>query len=470
MTDRLDVLTRLSGLPREHVELLAALVDGGREDDLFRINPLAFAKKHGILEREAVDLFVHAARHGLFDLDWLVVCPSCGGVLRHGDSLRELQPTSYCGLCSLDVEVALDDAVEVAFTVSPHVRPIRFHDADRLDSPEEVMIRYFSPSRRANPEMSAALDAATVLDGWLTAGLTEEIAVELETGDYRIAAPCDHASALLRIQGEPSSALQQVQVTFSHGLLQVAPAALGPGPVRIALANPGSRPQVWLLTRSIDFMACGLRAYFEPFLSAKRLLSVQSFRDLFRSEGLAPGSSFVMRELTFLFTDLKRSTEIYDRVGDLGAFQLVREHFQVLARAVADHDGAIVKTIGDAVMATFTDARAAVSAALAMHDGLTEWNRAERRPETLELKIGLHDGPCIAVDSNGHIDYFGQTVNVAARIQALAEGRETYFSDAIYRAPGVADLVAERGLKLERREVRLKGVSEAVPVFCAPSG
>ena len=119
----------------------------------------------------------------------------------------------------------------------------------------------------------------------------------------------------------------------------------------------------------------------------------------------------------FLFTDLKGSTELYERVGDLVAYDLVRAHFRVLHEIVAAESGAVVKTIGDAVMATFPTPDRAMAAALKMREAL------KNLKGDLLLKIGIHEGPCLAVSLNDRQDYFGRTVNIAARVQGLATSR-----------------------------------------------
>jgi class 3 adenylate cyclase len=129
--------------------------------------------------------------------------------------------------------------------------------------------------------------------------------------------------------------------------------------------------------------------------------------------------------LTFLFTDLKGSTELYERVGDLAAFDLVRAHFRVLDEIVAAEAGAVVKTIGDAVMAAFPTPDRAISAALRMREAMRELHTG-RHGEDLLLKIGIDQGPCLAVLLNDRQDYFGQTVNIAARVQALAGDARGY--------------------------------------------
>ena len=111
--------------------------------------------------------------------------------------------------------------------------------------------------------------------------------------------------------------------------------------------------------------------------------------------------------LTFLFTDLRGSTELYERVGDLAAFDLVSAHFQILNEIVAAEAGAVVKTSGDAVMATFATPDRAVAAALRMREAMRSLNDSHRDSKLL-LKIGIHEGPCLAVVLNDRQDYFGR--------------------------------------------------------------
>ena len=62
---------------------------------------------------------------------------------------------------------------------------------------------------------------------------------------------------------------------------------------------------------------------------------------------LSPGEQLSIQSLTLLFTDLKQSTELYERVGDAPAYAMVRDHFKILTRHIREADGAVVKTMGD---------------------------------------------------------------------------------------------------------------------------
>jgi class 3 adenylate cyclase len=159
-----------------------------------------------------------------------------------------------------------------------------------------------------------------------------------------------------------------------------------------------------------------------PFLSGAQLLSNQTFRELFGTETITSGEGLAVKRLTLLFTDLRGSTALYDRIGDMKAFELVRLHFGYLRECISRNSGALVKTIGDAVMASFVDPRDALRAALDMRARIAQFN-ADAGSDLIGLKIGLHAGACLAVTLNDRLDYFGQTVNIAARVDARASRR-----------------------------------------------
>ena len=109
--------------------------------ELLRINPLNFARKYDFKPSEAVDLFIHSARAGLFDFSWNMICPSCGGVEHSHDSLNELEEKAFhCSMCNVDVPSNLDDQVEVSFTINPNVGKINIDPYRDHDS----YIRYYS--------------------------------------------------------------------------------------------------------------------------------------------------------------------------------------------------------------------------------------------------------------------------------------------------------------------------------------
>jgi class 3 adenylate cyclase len=242
--------------------------------------------------------------------------------------------------------------------------------------------------------------------------------------------------------------------------------ALRPGPLRLSLENRTDRriiPALWIAGDSLHQLL-GKR---KPFLTAKRLLTNQTFRDIYRADVMDIDQRLTITSLTFLFTDLKGSTALYERVGDLVAYDLVRQHFHILQQVVAAEAGAIVKTIGDAVMATFPTPDRAIAAALRMREEMARKN-AERGNDDLLLKIGIHEGPCLAVMLNDSQDYFGQTVNMAARIQGLASSRAIVATKPVVENQEAARILESSGLRPKMQRAALRGIADETMVYEIP--
>ena len=236
-----------------------------------------------------------------------------------------------------------------------------------------------------------------------------------------------------------------------------------PGPLRLTLDNRMDvrvLPGVFVAGDALHTLL-GRR---KKFLTATRLLTNQTFRDIYRTDTLDVGQRLKITSLSFLFTDLKGSTELYERVGDLVAYDMVNAQFGVLSEAVAAEAGAVVKTIGDAVMATFPTPGRALAAALRMRVAMLKLND-ERRHEDLLLKIGLHEGPCLAVTLNDRLDYFGQTVNIAARVQGLAMSRSIFATEPVVQNPEAVNLLTAAGLVAVPQSATLRGIADKLTVY-----
>jgi class 3 adenylate cyclase len=239
-----------------------------------------------------------------------------------------------------------------------------------------------------------------------------------------------------------------------------------PGPLRLSVDNQaGVRvlPTVFIAADALHDLLGKRR----PFLTAKRMLSNQTFRDVFKADNLNADQRLKITSLTFLFTDLKGSTALYERVGDLAAFDLVRAHFRSLIEIIAAEKGAVVKTIGDAVMATFVRPEHALAAGLKMRAAMDKLN-SERGSNDLVVKIGIHEGPCLAVMLNERQDYFGQTVNIAARVQSLSTSQEIHVTGPVIDAPGVAVILAKEALKPIQKQAALRGIADKMVVYEIP--
>ena len=139
-------------------------------------------------------------------------------------------------------------------------------------------------------------------------------------------------------------------------------------------------------------------------------------------------------------------------------------YFKILIQQVREHDGAVVKTIGDAVMATFLVSKDAIEALFDVQTAFAAFNAREQTRDDIIIKIGAHRGPCIAVTSNDRLDYFGRTVNVASRVQGLSSGRDIVFSRSFYDEPEVRGVVDGSGWQISHFAVRLRGIDDLYDV------
>jgi len=436
------------------------------DEALFRINPLTFAKDKVLAEDEVIDLLLHATVCRLFRMDWLLLCPKCSCVVESFSSLQGVHNRYHCQLCQSDFEAVLDDFIAVTFTVSPDLREIAFHHPEQLSAAD----RFFKVGGTRDGRLPdgtpfvevqrsvtrAVIDLPPGQSSWLEADASEGTVVGL-TLEGR-------AAVLYPIEGPPAAEPQHFEVVFGEKVRKHTARKAAPGRLSLHIRNITSELGTFILAVLPPGMEVGHAPIrFVPFLTGKRLLTTQTFRDLFRSEVIRASEGIGVRDITLLFTDLKGSTALYEKIGDLNAFALVQQHFERLQAATVRHGGAVVKTIGDAVMATFAEPAAAVRAAIDMLSEIEAFNHGLPGQQLL-LKIGLHRGASIAVTLNDRLDYFGQTVNVAARVQSLADANEIYLTQDIYEATGVPELLGA-SFGLEPEVATLPGLHEEVSVF-----
>jgi class 3 adenylate cyclase len=449
------------------VSAIEQLVREGPDHGLCRVNALAFAANRGLDEERVIAAFLHAARLGLFELSWNVLCPGCGGVLDANATLKSVHNDPYhCALCAAGYEPTLDELVEVTFTVTPRLRRIAAHDPDSLSILEYPRQLFWSSGIDLPENYHELIDEITVDMLELPAGEKAVMSLQLPAEFVILFEPVTHWAQFFNVKGEPRRERQNLAVLFNKLGSQTQTIEIRPGPIRLSLENRADRrvlPALWVAGDKLH----NLLARRRPFLTAKRLLTNQTFRDVYRTDTLDVDQGLKITSLTFLFTDLKGSTALYERVGDLVAYDLVRAHFGVLNDIVAAETGAVVKTIGDAVMATFPSPDRAVAAALRMRDAMRRLSETHE-PEDLLLKIGIHEGPCLAVTLNDRLDYFGQTVNVAARVQGLADSHSIYASGNVVDHPDASKLLKATGLMPKEQLASLRGVTESVRVYQIP--
>jgi len=447
----------------EVVAAIETLIRDGADRQLCRINVLSFATQRGLNEEKVIGGFLHAARLGLFDLTWNVLCPGCGGVLDAAQTLKSVHREAYdCALCATGYEPTLDEMVEVAFTVKPRVRHIAAHDPHSLPV-WEYFRQIFWGNGISLPEagFEELMEEITIDSIELPAGQKAQMSMQMPERFLIVFEPVTHAAHFIDVKGEPTKERQTLSLIYNRVQAPTATTEMRPGPLRLSVENRTevrTLPSVWIA----DVTLHDLMAKRNPYLTGKRLLTNQIFRDIYRTDTLDVDQGLKLTSLTFLFTDLKGSTELYDRIGDLAAYELVRAHFHVLNEIVATEAGAVVKTIGDAVMATFPTPDRALAAALRMRESVSAIKN------DLLIKIGIHEGPCLAVTLNDRLDYFGQTVNIAARVQGLADSQAILVTKPVMDNPLVGKMLETGKLVPAAQDAALRGVAEKMTIYQIP--
>jgi class 3 adenylate cyclase len=449
-------------------DAILRLINDGEDHELNRINALDFAGRTGLDEERVISGFLHASRLGLFDLTWNVLCPGCGGVLDAHSTLKSLRHDDYhCGLCACGYEASVDEQVEVAFTVSPRVRRIGAHDPNTLPLWEYFKQVFWSSGVDLNRESFESLTDEVTLDALeLPAGEKAVMSLQLPPQFVIVFEPVTHSAQFIDVQGEPTKERQQLSLIYNKAHAPTGTMTMRPGPLRLSLDNQAgvrTLPAVFIAGDALHRLI-GKR---KPFLTAKRMLTNQTFRDVFKADNLNIDQRLKITSLTFLFTDLKGSTALYERVGDLAAFDLVRAHFHALLEIISTEKGAVVKTIGDAVMATFIRPEHAIVAGLRMRAAMDKLN-AERDRDDLVVKIGIHEGPCLAVMLNERQDYFGQTVNIAARVQGLSTSQAIHITGPVIDAPAVAAILDKASIVPIQKQAALRGIADKIVVYEIP--
>jgi class 3 adenylate cyclase len=389
---------------------------------LRNIRPLAMARFWHAAPADVVELFLAAQRLGIVTMGWDLLCPRCRGAKSRVERLHDLPQESHCSSCNIDYRRDFTRNVELTFRPAPWLR--------QLPQGELCML---GPASTPHIKLQAEV----------AAGANKEFKLTLHPGVYRF--------RTVEAGGEADAEIA------SDGIIPRVTAQDS----EILLAMPGHKQKVSLQndTGRPLFFVIEDRNWARDALTGEAVIAMRAFRKLCPEQVLRPGDDVEIGRIAIMFTDLQGSTKLYDDLGDATAYRLVRDHFAFLSERVERNGGVIVKTVGDAVMGAFHDPADAVRAALSIQDEVASFNRS-RKDAGIVLKLGLHLGSCIAVTVGGVLDYFGSTVNTAARLEHQCRGGEVVVSKAV-----LADNEAYEALigrHLIQDSAILRGLSEAV--------
>lgn len=323
------------------------------DTQLFHINVYGLADKLELKRKTVLNIFIQGVHDGVFLIDWIYHCPTCGTVVNESLSVHDALSEDFCPACQKSFTNILDDNIEVFFSIHPN---LKCEDSSLKQA------------------YKAAIDR------------------EVTQGNY------------------------------------------------CTWKNPNA-------IRAVD------------------LIQNELYRSLMGSDVLPLDQSLRIMKSVILFTDIKGSTRMYEQLGDAKAFALVCEHFKILFDVIKRYDGVPIKTIGDAVMGVFIRSEQAVTAALEAQKELIEHYGQKEKNEKIEVKIGIHSGAAIVVTLNDRLDYFGSTVNTAARIQGAALPNEVVVSEELFDDEAVKCAITSVTKTVQRQRIQFKGMQEPSTIY-----
>lgn len=403
------------------VNKLTDFIHRADEIDLRHIQPIKLAKQWNEKPNHVLQVFLHAVKEGLLNFNWNLACPNCRSIQHSYKTLNEIHEPIYCHDCNEESHVNFNRSIQLSFRPNPLIRKI----SDKS---------YALSGPQRSPHIA--------IQQYLEPGQSRYVKTHLENGIYYLRASHCDGKAVLHV-GDDGKDTVRIRLTE----LDID------GEVNIV-----NQPNLILenLTQKEQLLTIERADWNKDEVSAAHATSLQIFRDLFSHEVLRKGEKIAVDQLTLMFTDLYNSTGMYHKEGDNHAVGRVIEHFDILHRAVEKEDGAVVKTIGDSVMAVFSNPAQAFRAFTNAQKIISEDNRFNR---SLKLKAGIHHGSCVAVNLNNKIDYFGSTVNIASRLVDYANADEAVISSTVSENEEVQSMLESQKFEYltKKEHVKLKG-------------
>lgn len=428
-TEELErLLSVLAGLPidKSYIPILRNLVLHHDDDEVASVRPYELAEQNQVNERELLRLFLYATKVGIFNLSWSLMCPNCRVSKLETPSLFGVESSFHCDFCGVEYETQFDKYVELRFAVHPNVRTAS-QDIFCVGGP--------------------GLSSHILIQQCIAAGQQTTIRYPRSNEATRIRVL--QSNHVTRTISPRADGAESVAITFTEA---------GWIDENLDRLQPNSNLQIDNHCAQTIVVALERVQWDERAVTAAEVTSMQEFRDLFSSEVLAPGQQVGIENVTIFFSDLRGSTALYEQIGDAHAYGYVRKHFDFLQASIANHSGTVVKTIGDAVMAVFHRPGDAVGAALDIQQHSEAFSRSVG--EKIAIKIGIHTGAAIAVNSNDTLDYFGRTVNIAARIQGCSNGGDIVVSGDVLAFSDVRAYLQQDSIQATGFRAMLKGIDE----------
>ncbi len=429
---------------------LCHFVRNAPAQDVARIRPRAFARRHQLDDCAVLRACMHGARLGLLVMLWDIICPSCRIPSNIVESLKALREHDHCEACNLDFKLDFGRSVEIIFRADPALREselgtfciggpghtphvlmqIRIQPGERFEV--DLMLEegdYTIAGRHLPTTWPFTVRRGEALHRWEIAlgGPSQESPPRESRHDHaRPHAPQSHTPQNHPAQSHtPQNHPAQPNSTpgpitpFDERLAAIQRRVLDAGHQRIVLHNESSGEVVARIERD------DVRA---DAVTAAEVAATAAFRELFPSEVLSPGHLISIGRVTLLVAQ----ADVWREDDDANAFAQLTQLTRVVTQSVEKAGGAIVKIHGNGIMAAFPSPKEALRAAFALIDDRMK-----------DLRVAVHTGPAMATSINDRLDYFGRIVQELEKLlETSAKGTAT-ISEATYADPDVAQLLEQ---------------------------
>lgn len=377
-------------ISNELQEFLASIISSFDDDELYKLQVPELAERFNFDQDELLNAFLIASKIGLYEINWDVICPHCKGKRSRSHQLADILEEDECKPCKLKFKVDSLNKIDVNFTVNPKYREVR-----------EVSFCAAEPAKKPHILYNDLIKPKTQIT----------INNELSKKHYRLRSIGIDGENIIDVS-DPTN--EKVEIFLS----------------KTQLFKSAKNASINVFNNTDKELNIIFESLEEPkyALNPLRVFNNKIFKDLYKDQKLNAGVQLSLPDQIILFSDVVDSTKFYQSAGDKEAFKQIHQHFKIMKKVIDKHQGIIIKTIGDAVMATFKNVDAAINASKEIIEEIEKDSICH-----LKLRFSLHAGPVIAVNHNTGIDYFGNTVNLSAKLQAISNANELALSEDIHK-------------------------------------
>ena len=395
--------------------VLEQFLEHASDLEVARIRPLIFAERFELKPKDVIDACLVGAKEGLLVLLWDILCPSCRIPADVQATLASLKDHAYCSSCDLRYEVDFANSVELIFRAHPEVR-----------SAETKTYCIGGP----------AFSAHVVAQTRLAAGERFDMELMLTEGSYRLRGIQLPFTVDLRVSA--GAGVTRLEIPLVRPPIAGSIRPLRQGTQVLSLFNNTPRELQIRLERT---------AGRQMALTAAAAAAIPMFREMFPQEVLAPGQIVSVTNVTLVMAEICDGSLLYQQLGDGPAFGKIRNGLLKMEEAIRLAGGAVIKIVGEGIVATFGNSVSAVTAASSI--------LRSSKSDSLPQRLALHRGSAMVTTINDRLDYFGETLHMTRMMLQAASAGEFLITTRMLQQDDVATAIQTEGLTAKTADFTL---------------